>query len=327
MGNFKKNLAIILPLLFLALTFYADYKANRAPDPPKNNLEIMMDSFNQRNKVFKENIEKFDSIKTSFENNPYVKELLDPQKTQLEVKKDSINLNDEKDRWADRVMYSPNNKSQIVIDSDVKLKKSLTECEFYRMYGEIKICLPKIDGMNEAYSFPQVMNRTDLFSYDNNTILGLYLNEEDFSSIDNFENESLDDYFKVYALKFAEGIEIGKSEFEELIESSKGNFLETSWEKIIDRVTSGTDNLSVGIPVKVDSYRPTEDIFTIVLLIKMIAGQEERIAVSTLNMVSVKNTVVFYAYYRNYKSAKTLEQAKAKSDFFGYKLLEINQSN
>jgi hypothetical protein len=62
-----------------------------------------------------------------------------------------------------------------------------------------------------------------------------------------------------------------------------------------------------------------------VLLIKMISGEKERIALCTLNMVRLKHSLIYYAYYKNYKSAKTVEQVKAKSDFFGYKLIEINQ--
>ena len=199
------------------------------------------------------------------------------------------------------------------------------DCNSSRLYGETEICLPVIDGMKEAYSYPQVKERSDLFSYDNNTILGLYLSKENFSAIDNFESEPLDDYFKIYALKQTEGIEIGKSQFEALIEQSKGNFIEKSWKEIIDKVLSETADISLGQPIRIEAYKPNEDIFTMVLLIKMISGEEELIVVCTLNMMKLKHSLIYYAYYKNYKSAKTVEQAKAKSDFFGYKLLEINQ--
>ena len=198
------------------------------------------------------------------------------------------------------------------------------DCENLSHYGEIEICLPEIDGMKEAYSYPQVSERSDLFSYDNNTILGLYLSKENYLAIDNFENEALDDYFKVYALKQFEGIEISKLEFEELGEYSKGNFIEKSWEGVIDKVLNGTIDISIGEPVKIETYKPHEDIITTVLLIKMISGVEERIAVCTLNMVRLKNSLIYYAYYKNYTSAKTLEKVKAKNDYFGYKLLGKN---
>lgn len=201
----------------------------------------------------------------------------------------------------------------------------VTYCNNSRLYGEIEICLPEIDGMKEAYSSPQVRERSDLFSYDNNIILGLYLSKENYLAINNFENEPLDDYFKVYALKQFEGIEISELEFDELIEYSKGNFIEKSWEEVKDKVLSGTIDISIGQPVTIETYKPNEDIITTVLLIKMISGVEERIAVCTLNMVRLKNSLIYYAYYKNYTSAKTLEKVKAKSDFFGYKLIEINQ--
>lgn len=230
----------------------------------------------------------------------------------IKMNKDIIELLDE---------YNLDKKGFISKDNST-LKAN---CNNSRLFGQVEICLPEIDGMKEAYSYPQVRERSDLFSYNNNTILGLYLSKENFSAIDNFENEPLDDYFKIYALKQTEGIEIGKSKFETLIEHSKGDFIEKSWKEIIDKVLSGTDNISVGQPVRIEAYKPTEDIFTMVLLIKMISGEEERIALCTLNMVRLKHSLIYYAYYKNYKSAKTVEQVKAKSDFFGYKLIEINQ--
>lgn len=198
-------------------------------------------------------------------------------------------------------------------------------CNSSRFYGEIEICLPEIDGMKEAYSYPQVRERPDLFSYDNNIILGLYLSKENYLAIDNFENEALDDFFKVYALKQFEGIEISKLEFNELIEYSVGDFIEKSWDEVKNKVLSGTIDISIGRPVKIETYKPSEDIITTVLLIKMISGVEEIIAVCTMNMVRLKSSLIYYAYYKNYTSAKTLEKVKAKSDFFGYKLIEINQ--
>ena len=131
--------------------------------------------------------------------------------------------------------------------------------------------------------------------------------------------------FKIYALKQVEGIKFEKSDFNGLIESSKGNYIDKSWDEIIEKVLSGTDDMSIGQPVRIEAYKPTEDVFTQVLLTKMISGEEEVIVVNTLNIVRLKSTVILYAYYKNYKSSKTLEQAKAKSDFFGYKLLEVNQ--
>lgn len=202
---------------------------------------------------------------------------------------------------------------------------TVADCLSSRLYGEVEICLPEIDGMNEAYSYPQVKGRSDLFSYDNNIILGLYLNQEDFSAIENFENEALDDYFKVYALKQFEGIEVGESEFDELMEYSKGNFIENSWEEIKDKVLSGTADISIGKPVSLETYKPNENVITTVLLIKIISGAEERISVCTINLVRLKDSLIYYAYYKNYNSSKTLEQAKAKSDFFGYKLLDVNK--
>lgn len=202
--------------------------------------------------------------------------------------------------------------------------KEDNNCNHSRFYGEIEICLPEIDGMTETYSHSKVKQRADLFSYDNNTILGLYLNKDDIAKLDDFDRAELDDYFKVYALKKLEGIEIGKSEFAQLEEYTKGTFIQKDWDKIRDKVLDGTSELSIGQPVEIETYKPNENIFTTLLIAKMIYGTEERVSAFTISMVRLKNTLVYYAYYRNYTGPKTIDQVRAKSDLFGYKLLEKN---
>jgi hypothetical protein len=109
-------------------------------------------------------------------------------------------------------------------------------CKHSRFYGEIEICLPEIDGMTETYSHEKVKRRTNQFSYDNNTILGLYLNKEDMAKLDDFDNAALDDYFKVYALKKLEGIEepplVVNSIQRELVTKIAGSLLDVSIEPV-----------------------------------------------------------------------------------------------
>lgn len=197
-------------------------------------------------------------------------------------------------------------------------------CINSRFYYDLEVCLPEIDGMTESYSHPNVKARTDLFSYDNNTVLGLYLSQEDYSKIDQFGDEELDDYIKVYALRVTEGIEIGHTEFQALIEECKKNFIQKNWEDIIEEVLDGTSNLSLDKPVMLENYNVNESINTTLLLTKMMFGEEERISLFTMSMVKLKNSLIFYAYYKNYSNPSTLTQVKAKNDYFGYKLLEVN---
>jgi hypothetical protein len=198
-------------------------------------------------------------------------------------------------------------------------------CNHSRFYGEIEICLPEIDGMTETYSHEKVKRRTNQFSYDNNTILGLYLNKEDMAKLDDFDNAALDDYFKVYALKKLEGIEIGKTEFELIKKSSEAAFAKKNWEEMEAEILDGTSELSLDQPVQIESYKLNENIFTIVYLFRLTYGAEERISAATMSIVLLKNTLVYYAYYKNYSGPKTLDQVRAKNDLFGYKILELNK--
>ena len=94
-----KKLAIALAILFLALAYYADYRANRLPLTSTSELEIMIDSYNQKSeafedslKAFKNNVKKSDSIIAIFYNNPTVKKILDSINKDEEENTKSVQL-------------------------------------------------------------------------------------------------------------------------------------------------------------------------------------------------------------------------------------------
>ena len=200
-------------------------------------------------------------------------------------------------------------------------------CSNSRFYGDIEICLPIIDAMTETYSNSKVKERTDLFSFDNNTILGVYLNNRDIAKIEDFDKAEIDDYFKLYALKVLEGKSIDKSQFAEIRKHSNGNISQNEWVGIKKKVLNGTKDLTIGKPTQIDFYDANDDIFTSLFLVKMINGTTERISAMTMSLVRLKNTIVYYSYYRNYLGPETLDQVRAKNDLFGYKLLEVNKND
>lgn len=76
-------------------------------------------------------------------------------------------------------------QSGITINLNDHLECKKVTCENSVSFGDINICLPKIDGMTECYSVPEVKDLADQFNYEGNSILALYLNHATYRQLDN----------------------------------------------------------------------------------------------------------------------------------------------
>lgn len=214
--------------------------------------------------------------------------------------------------------------SSVANNSEQPKKDNHHLCQKKAMYGATEICLPIIDRMTESYSNPKVKERSDLFRYDNNTILGIYLNDKNYSQIKQFDSIELDDYYKVYATKNMENIDVNTTTFNDIGKSMSNNHMRITWKEVRDEIPIGSPNLSIGVPAIIETYKPNEKIWTSVLIVKMTDGAKDYITFLTMNLVHCKERIIFYAYYKDYADSKTLMNVKAKNDLFGYKLLEVN---
>ena len=216
--------------------------------------------------------------------------------------------------------------SSCLTKSSISQIDSRNDCINSRKFGLVDICLPEITGMVEMYSNPIVKEMADFGKYQSNVILGLYLNEKYKSNLDAI-TFYLDDYFKLYALGTIKGQKISTSFFEEVARNNQAGWdgdmpdIEELEKKLEEKSLSKID---FGKPLIIDFYRPNPKIFTSINLVNIKMNSEEKKVLCLLSYVHMKNTIICYAYYRNYKGPKTLEEFKAKSDLFGLKLMEIN---
>jgi hypothetical protein len=105
-------------------------------------------------------------------------------------------------------------KSNHTNADNAKVNFVQNECDNQVNFGDISICLIKIDGMKECYSNPLVKVYRDQFIFENNEILGLYLNNDVHSKIDKLGEFLFDDYFKVYSMSSINNMSLGHDELE-----------------------------------------------------------------------------------------------------------------
>jgi hypothetical protein len=197
-------------------------------------------------------------------------------------------------------------------------------CPNEKQFGDISLCLIEMEGMTECYSNPKVTPHINEFRYEGNEILGIYFNDETFARIDSLGTFSYDDYFKVYAVKQLKGVRVGKNELDKLTEMMESNSMKQNWSEIKTKFENEHKNISLDQPIMLESYKPDERIRSFVFLMKLQTEVEEKVMVMTINMIEIKERLIYYAYYKDYKSEASIDQAKSISDNFGFKLMDEN---
>ena len=179
--------------------------------------------------------------------------------------------------------------------------------------------------MTECYSNKRVKERANQGKFRGNTILGIYLNNKDYSNLKNASTSNLknDGYYKIYGTKQAQGVKYGEKEFNALIKVMGGVDVFGNWEEMKEEISLKLNEISFGKPLQIDQYKPHKKIISTVYLVKVNLNEgNEKVSALSINIANIKNTLI---YYKDYIEPETLDKIKAKSDLFGFKLLEINK--
>lgn len=192
-------------------------------------------------------------------------------------------------------------------------------------FGNISICLPTIDGMKECYSNPLIKKRADEFSQDGNSIFAIYLPNEIYDQTSELDSIELNDYFKVYAVNRLKDYKVLSTDLDKFQKIVLSNYQNENWKEIKASIEKLSENVSLGKPVLIEDYKPHEKIRTSVILIKSIFRGQESISMMTMNLVEIKNRLIYYSYYLDYVGPETLKQVKAKNDYYSLLLIAENK--
>lgn len=202
-------------------------------------------------------------------------------------------------------------------------KEENKECDSKRTYDKKEFCLPVITGMTEAYDIPVVKLATDAYKFDKeNTILGLYVKT---GSLDRNISKGFDNYYKVYALKKLEGRKVSKKMFSIIREQFISDSNSISWKDVQKDIEKKFSQLKIGTPIVLDKYHLNSFLSTQILLLKTINDGKEKIQVCSLSIASIRNTIIYFCFYKAYAGVDTINMVKANNDLFGHKLVLNNK--
>jgi hypothetical protein len=199
------------------------------------------------------------------------------------------------------------------------------ECNNSVQFGDIDICLPIIDGMTECYSTPNVKEWTNKNKYGDNLILAFYLNYANYKQVDKLDQIKFDDFFQIYGVDGLRGVKVGQSKFNKMAKDIEGNYIKENWADLVKGFEQNYDDLSIGRPVIIESYSPNSKVRTYVMLIKVQYENSEFVSIVTLNLIQIKERIIFMLYTKNYNGEESIKKAKSKNDYSIALLMDENQ--
>jgi hypothetical protein len=209
-----------------------------------------------------------------------------------------------------------------IITAQSKVGQSI--CAKSVPFGDILICLPDIDGMNECYNKPIVNEYLKKLNQTSNPILGCYINDINFKEVDNLNEIEFDDYFVIYALTKMKGVSIDNSKLNLISDIVTQGYIKKNWNELKDKLEINNEYVSYGRPVLIESYSLNDKLKTFVLLSKVQFESSEKFQIQVLNFIQIKKRLISLSYYLDYNGENSFISAKSKNDYSVLLLLEEN---
>ncbi len=203
-------------------------------------------------------------------------------------------------------------------------KDNKKPCNNSVQFGDIDVCLPEVAGVKECHRDSLMKNKIAMIEMANTEVIGLYLNNRTYKQIEQIDQITYDDYFSVYISKSRKNIKAGKAELDETYGYAVSSFSNENWDKVNDMIKEKTAGLTIDKPVLIQSYSPNDKIRTALLMIQVNDLEEVHYMVVTMNLMLVKERIIFVAYYRNYDGKESIKKCKSVNDYFTFKLLGDN---
>ena len=204
-------------------------------------------------------------------------------------------------------------------------------CNNLTNFGDITICLPDIIEMTECYSDPLVKLTADMFKgTDEEEIIGIYLLDAVYESrYDNFFEDGMGDSFiKIYSTTTVKGMDADEKILDYVASIIKPTFEDYDKSNIKsnidDRFNYFDLDISMEKPILLEEYQISSKIRSFIILLKYVIEDDDIIQVASMNIMLIKDRVIFFAFFDKYEGFSEIEKTKVISDYFALRLLKEN---
>ena len=190
---------------------------------------------------------------------------------------------------------------------------------------DLKTRNTSLKGNGSVIGLPDIDNT--VFDFDVNEIIGFYLTQKDFDNFNSSDRPNIDGYLKIYSPKRMKNQEINNSNLDEMVQLFKKNFLESNWDKISEKIEELGTNLTVDSPILMENYQPNETTRTFITFNKIASETYEDFQISALNLMNIKNRLIWVVYYKSYTGPESIQDLKRKNDYLIGKIAMSNLEN
>lgn len=202
-------------------------------------------------------------------------------------------------------------------------------CANYKMFGDVKICIPVFDSLVECSDESKVQFLAESIISENGTLLAFYLKNEVYNQVDSSDFikriENTNCYIMIYSLEQLKGIDANSNDLNNTYDAIKQQI--SSIEEL-GYIDDGVDNvydfiLSINEPTIIESYSINKNIKTTLIYVKsQIVGYEY---LKALNLILIKDRIVFFNYFNHFSGEESIEQIKQNNKDFIIKFWKANQ--
>lgn len=198
------------------------------------------------------------------------------------------------------------------------------KCKNSFLFGDTKICLPQIEGMRECYSIPSVKSIVDKYEDARNSTIAFYVTDSTYNRIEKFGEFSINDYFKIYSPNIYKGLDLDLVALNDVATSIENGYIQENWDYLNNKIEKKVDFMSIGKPILIETYSLCNNTKTFILLTKVQASNDESLALFTINLILIKNRLIWLAYYKFYENIESFSNAKMNNDLFVLSLINEN---
>lgn len=196
-------------------------------------------------------------------------------------------------------------------------------------FGNANICFPKINGMTESYSDPNVKIISDTFKgSEDEEIFAVYLKNENLGYEKMLNNGLGYPLYKLYGNKKFEEINVSEEmlkEFFIIIKKTLGKDMSSLIKKINGKFNDiAIGELSIEKPVLIDSHIVNKKSRTYTLLMKLSSEGIIINVVLNMSVINIQSTLIFLGSYSLYDGVESIEEINKQSDYFIKEMFKLN---
>lgn len=206
-------------------------------------------------------------------------------------------------------------------------EKSNNDCINKSYYGEIEICLPEITGMIESskMSFPLIDSLISITSTQKVQTFAVYIEDNLYKEYKSgILDKGLNNYFSITAIEPMKNQKSDLNTMKEFSTLASSGIINDEWNNIKGNVEKYLTNLEFGVPVLVDKYSINTNTLTLITINKIQNSSETRIGLTAMNLILVKDRILFIHYNIPYGGNNSLEKLKGLNDYVVLRFLDVN---